>query len=148
MGCRPKDMAATIARGLADGAVTYNTVAGNQPPVLKAIASEPVPSLRLCLIGRKGDTVTFPSHRKTVIAAEHPVQVSEYLRAKGMPDSAFKIQPVLGSSESYLVNNSEYDLCDAVVETGKTLDDNDLVIRETVLDYGAVTIGFYVPARA
>lgn len=147
MGCRPKDMAATIARGLADGAVTYNTVAGNQPPVMKAVVSEPVPTLRLCLIGRKGDATT-PSHRKIVIAAEHPVQVSEYLRAKGIPDSAFKIQPILGSSEGYLVNNSEYDLCDAVVETGKTLEDNDLVIRETVLDYGAVAIGFYVPSRA
>ncbi len=145
MGCRPKDMAATIARGLANGAITYNTVADNQPPVMHAVVSEPVDALRLCLIKRKDAVVTFGGGRKIMIAAEHPVQVSDYLRDRGIDDGQFKIQPVLGSSESFLVNNVDYDLCDAVVETGKTLDENDLEVYETVIDHGRVTIGIYLP---
>lgn len=51
------------------------------------------------------------------------------------------IDVVVGSSESYIVNLPEYDLCDAVVETGATLEDNYLEIHKVL--YETLDIGLY-----
>ena len=51
-----------------------------------------------------------------------------------------------GSSGSATETSSKsaYLLCDAIVETGKTLEENNLEIWKVVLDHGEITIGLYM----
>lgn len=145
VGCRPKDMVWLMALGRVHACVTYNTVIDNMPLITRLIHSVPDESLQLCLIGRKDEEVNFNTTKKINIVVEHPHSVYIYLRSKGINDSQFKMDHVIGSSESFLVSETitRYSLCDAIVETGKTLEANNLEIKEVVLDHGDVTIGWY-----
>ena len=149
VGARPKDMPWLIAMNRIDGAVTYNTVISNYPKVYKTVLEAPDPDVRLALIkneDRLVDESSWGSSNKMTIAAEHPKQIYEYLRAAGLSEESFTLDHVLGSSESYIINSprKEYVLCDAIVETGSTLKANGLSIWRTVLDHGEVKIGLYL----
>ena len=50
---------------------------------------------------------------------------------------------VTGSSEGFLINSNKYLLADAVVESGRTLDDNNLEIWKIIIPKGHVQIGLY-----
>lgn len=132
LGCRPKDMPALMALGKIDGAVAYNTSMENYPGKVYTTKEHTVvdKSLRLCLIKKKGHRI-FP---KATIVAEHYKIIKDWL-----PKQAHVVH-VIGSSESYLVN-SNYDMCDAIVETGATIDENNLEVYQTINI--PVTMSFY-----
>ena len=44
---------------------------------------------------------------------------------KGVPGDSYKLIKISGHSESYL-SDSQFDLCDAIIQTGKTLEENNL----------------------
>ena len=146
---RPKDMPFLIAFGRIDGALTYNTVVENNPQVYKKVLEVPDETISLALIKRKGDIIDpkqWTKDNKALIATEHVSHVHNYLLEQDLDEHAFSLDRVIGSSEGYMVNNTkdEYLLCDAIVETGKTLDENGLEVWKTVLEKGQVMIGLYM----
>ena len=115
ISCRPKDMPWLMAFNRIDGSITYNTVIENYPKVYNKKHTIEDNNLSLCLIKKKGKDL--PQNPK--IAAEHYNLIKPYVKGN--------IDIVFGSSESYLVN-SDYDVCDAIVETGSTINENNLEI--------------------
>ncbi|CAH6420029.1 Phosphoribosyl-ATP pyrophosphohydrolase [uncultured virus] len=145
VGIRPKDMPSLMATKKINAVVTYNTVMDNFPKVSKLITSIPDPDLRLALIHRSGEQIELNTPRKILVAAEHPVHVENYLYDRFKVTDKFSLDRVIGSSETFLVNSTskKYDLCDALVESGRTLKENGLEIWGIILDCGQVTIGYY-----
>lgn len=145
---RPKDMVWLMAFNRIDGAITYNTVVENFPKVYKTIYQIPDHDLRLALIKRKGDVIDPKEWKdnKALIAAEHIAHVHRYLVGCGFEENTFSLDRVIGSSEGYMVSTTKdrYSLCDAIVESGKTLDENGLEIWRVVLERGEVKIGLYM----
>ena len=145
---RPKDMPGLLQRGLLDGAVTYSTVMDNLPSVARLVTSAPDKEISLALISRRGEKIDpkkWTADKPVRIVAEHVRMVRTYLDGLGIPSDTYEIHRVLGSSESYLVNDPRemYLLCDAIVETGNTLKANDLDIWQVVKNKGDIVVGFY-----
>lgn len=61
-------------------------------------------------------------------------------------ETKFELNRVVGYFEGYLINDSSksYQLCDAIVESGSTLKENNLEIFHIVLDYGSIKICLYM----
>lgn len=160
LGSRPKDLPWLMASNRIQMAISYNTVFENAPKVFSSSFEVPDMDLRLCLIKCKEQVIdckTWTHETKVLIAAEHPAHVSRFLQLYLEIDPhTFTLDRIIGSSEAFLVAhrhtlckpneplvNRRYILCDAIVESGKTLIENDLEIWETVLPFGQVTIGLY-----
>ena len=149
VGMRPKDMPYMVTSGAIDGAITFSTIIDNQPKVFKAVTEHVVGNIELALIKRKADTIDVSAWTplcKAIIATEHMVDVNRYLTVDlGIPSSAFSLTHVLGSSESFLVNETKrpYTLCDAIVESGATLDANELEVWRVVRGREDIKIGLY-----
>ncbi len=148
---RPKDMPWLMAFRRLDCLITYNTVIENYPPTYKIGLEVPDNDLQLCLIRRANDNINYKSYNannKLMIACEHPRHVVNHLK-NVINEEYISFDKIVGSSESYLVNTTKvrYDLCDAIVETGKTLEKNNLCIHNVVLDHGDVKIGLYWDIR-
>ncbi|KDN68887.1 hypothetical protein CSUB01_11458 [Colletotrichum sublineola] len=116
---RPKDMPGLLAQGILDGTVTNSSVMENFPTVARLIAS-------------------VPARHGHFARARRPA----YL---GVQPDTYKIQRVLGSSESYLVNDPRetYLLCNAIISTGSTIQGNDLDVWKVIKGKGEIAIGLY-----
>lgn len=150
---RPKDMPWMSACGRIAGAITYNTVIENHPKVFRCAYSVPDDDLRLCLIKRKDESIdlgSFHTGHKLLVATEHVNHVHEYFVSNMVNPDIFSLDRVVGSSEGYMVNDAPgqtgYTLCDAIVESGKTLKENKLEIWRVILDHGQVQIGLFFNA--
>jgi len=146
VGVRPKDMPSLLSTGKINAAITYNTVMDNFPEVSQLLTSIPDPDLSLCLIHRVNETVSIDQSNKILVAAEHPIHVEKFLYNRFKLTDKFSLDRIIGSSETFLVNptSKKYTLCDALVESGKTLHENGLAVWETILPHGNVTIGLYI----
>lgn len=131
---RPKDMAYQCANGNLSGFVTYNSVFDNAPNIGKEICKEIDIDLRICLIKKKEHIVS----KSIKVAAEHYRYVREYFNKENKYEN-IEISNVIGSSESYVVNGI-MDYADAIVETGKSLTDNDLEIVVDIKNRGSLYI--------
>ena len=145
---RPKDMAQLLAIGRIDYVVTYETAIENFPKVYEPVNLICDPDISLCLIKRKGhdiDLSTWSSKDKRLIAAEHVIHVTNYFCEQGISPDCYHLDRIIGSSEGFLVqtDEDEYVLCDAVVESGRTLDANDLEVFRTIIPKGQVKMGLY-----
>ncbi|KAJ8107779.1 hypothetical protein OPT61_g8628 [Boeremia exigua] len=120
----------------------------NFPTVARPVVSVPQPDISLALIGRRGqhiDPRAWTADHPARIVAEHPRMVRTYLASINVPEDTYRIQRVLGASESYLVNDpcETFLLCDAIVITGGTLKANDLEVWRVIQNKGDVAIGLY-----
>ncbi|KAG9252267.1 uncharacterized protein F5Z01DRAFT_682750 [Emericellopsis atlantica] len=145
---RPKDMPGLLAQGMLDGAVTYSSVMDNFATVARLVASTPDTDISLALICRRGQQIdprAWTADRPARIVAEHVRMVRTYLERLGVPPDTYEIQRVLGSSESYLVNDPRetYLLCDAIISTGETIKANDLEVWQVVKSKGDLVVGLY-----
>ncbi|EGX93066.1 hypothetical protein CCM_04438 [Cordyceps militaris CM01] len=145
---RPKDMPGLLAQGMLDGAVTYSSVMDNFPTVARLVASTPDADISLALIRRRGQAIDphgWSADRPARIVAEHGRMVRAHLAGLGVSPTTYEIQHVLGSSESYLVNDPRetYLLCDAVIATGGTIQENDLDVWQVVKNKGELLVGLY-----
>lgn len=145
---KPKDMPGLLARGTLDAAVTYSSVMDNFPTVARLVASVPDPDISLALIARRSqqiDPSAWTADKPARIAAEHVRMVQAYLSSLDLEPDTYEIHRVLGSSESYLVNDPHetYLLCDAIVSTGTTLQANNLDVWRVVKDRGDIRVGLY-----
>ena len=147
---KPKDMPYMVSSGTIDGAITYSSVILNQPDIFHPMCETIDPDIELSLIKRKSDLIepeNWTSKSKCYIACEHMVHVYKYLTEElGISDNVFSTVHMLGSSESFLVNESKthYMLADAIVETGSTLKANSLEIWKTIVPKGGLKIGLYL----
>ena len=57
--------------------------------------------------------------------------------------SQYHLDRVVGASEGYLVNSTKYTLCDAIVETGKSIEANNLQVWEYIIPKGQIMIGLF-----
>lgn len=137
--CRPKDMVRMMAKNEIQMAITYSTVIENQPTICKQLAFVIDPSIKLCLIRRVGE---IPDYRQPIkVACEHPRSCAKYFKEFGIPD--FTLDYLTGQSESFMLADTSYHLCDAIVESGSTLAANNLEIHDTIHDNGTIQIGLY-----
>jgi hypothetical protein len=148
VSARPSDMSNLIANGFVDCLITFSSLIENFPSVCKTIVQEPCNSIALVLLKNKTmyiDTNTWNINNKAIIATEHPFHVAKYLVGIGIDESSFKLVKMNGASESYLVNETKkpFILCESIIESGRTMLDNDLEIWRMVADYGKINIGLY-----
>lgn len=120
----------------------------NFPTVARLVASEPAADISLALICRRGEHIdprAWTADKPARIVAEHVRMVRRYLASLGVPPQTYEVQRVLGSSESYLVNDPRetYLLCDAIVSTGSTLQANNLEVWQAVKSKGDIVVGLY-----
>jgi len=120
----------------------------NQPMVYKEIASIPDTDLSLVLIKRKNDIIdpsTWSSEKKMVIATESINFVNEYLASNNISGDCYTLAHISGTSESFLVNDTKtnYLLCDAIMESGRTIEENGLEVWRTVKNKGDIKICLY-----
>lgn len=137
--CRPKDMAAMMAKGEIQMVISYSTVLENQPHLWGEILVVPDPSIKLCLIRRQGQVID--PEREIYVACEHLRSCTRHFMKRGLKKVV--LHPVTGQSESFMVNSGTYHLCDAIVESGSTLIDNHLEIHDIIHDNGEIQIGLY-----
>lgn len=139
-----------VSSGTIDGAITYSSVILNQPDIFNPICEIIDFDIELSLIKRKSDVIkheNWSSKSKCYIACEHMVHVYKYLTEElGVSDKVFSMVHMLGSSESFLVNESKthYMLADAIVESGSTLKENGLEVWKTIVPKGGLKIGLYL----
>ena len=147
---RPKDMPYMVSSGTIDGAITYSSVILNQPDIFEPVCEIVDPSIELALIKRSEDTINpnnWTTKSKCYIACEHVIHVNKFLvNDLRISDKVFSTVHMLGSSESFLVNESKthYTLADAIVESGSTLKANGLEIWKTIVPKGGLKIGLYL----
>ncbi|KAE9399238.1 hypothetical protein BT96DRAFT_1019691 [Gymnopus androsaceus JB14] len=124
---RPKDMPGALHCGTLDFAITSNTVA------------------LICRANAQIDFKDWTVANRARIATEYPKLVDQFLQSLGADSSTYVLQEVRGTTESFLVNDKEgvFLLCDGVVSTGKTLQENDLVVWKVMKAKGEVSLGLY-----
>lgn len=147
---RPKDMPSLLISGLADGALSYQTVMDNQPPSYSSChPSCEVTDLHLSLLRRSDtpsfrDFVTQNPHSQITVISEHPRHLHQWVRQQEIIDpSKLIIMEVSGASEAFLVNCPGVMFCDAIVHTGSTLSANHLVEDSVILP--SLTLALYRP---
>ena len=135
---RPKDMVYQYSNGVIDGYIAYSSITDNYPHILNCVDKIVDSDIKVCLLNKKGHIF----NKNIKIAAEHYSYVKDYMKKM---DKNYEISHVFGSSETFIINNPDnlYDLCDAVVESGKTIEDNNLEIFATIKEKGEITIGLY-----
>lgn len=146
---KPKDMPYMVSSGTIDGAITYSSVILNQPDIFEPICEIIDPDIELALIKRNSEQINineWSSKSKCYIACEHMIHVYKYLTEQlKVDENVFSTTHMMGSSESFLVNESKthYLLADAIVESGSTLVENGLEVWKTIVPKGELKIGLY-----
>jgi phosphoribosyl-ATP pyrophosphohydrolase len=148
---RPKDMPWLLAAGRITHIITYETVVKNFPKVYSTVHEVVDPDIGLALICRNSDNINvneWSSENKVLVAAEHVWHVSDFFHKEGVQQNVYHLDRIMGSSEGFLINTTKYLLCDAVVESGKTLEDNDLKVWKYIIPKGQVKMGLYSGLRS
>lgn len=143
---KPKDMTWLLASKRVTHLITFEAVVKNYPTVYKVIHQVPDPTISLALICRKGAIIQpeeWTHENKPLIAAEHVCHVARFFDQNNINSINYHLDRVTGSSEGFLINSDKYLLADAVVETGKTLEENNLEIWKIIIPKGQVHIGLY-----
>lgn len=143
---KPKDMPWLLASKRVTHLITFETVVKNYPTVYTVLHEVVDPTVCLALLCRKGACIEpekWTRHNKPLIAAEHVNQVTRFFEQYNIDPTTYHLDRVTGSSEGYLVNTDLYLLADAIVESGRTVEDNNLEIWKTILPKGHVNIALY-----
>jgi ATP phosphoribosyltransferase len=126
--------------------ITFETVVKNYPTVYTVIHQFIDPTISLALICHKNASIEpekWTSQNKPLIAAEHVYHVTRFFEQNNINPNTYHLDRVTGSSEGFLINTDKYLLADAVVESGKTLEENDLKIWKYIIPKGQVHIALY-----
>jgi len=143
---KPKDMAWLLASKRVTHLITFETVVKNYPTVYTVIHEIIDPTISLALICRKGaciESEQWTDKNKPLIAAEHVWHVTRFFEQNKINSNTFHLDRVTGSSEGFLINSDKYLLADAVVESGRTLEENNLEVWKVIIPKGQVHIALY-----
>ena len=128
---KPSDVAIYVERGAADIGVAGKDILLEYRPEVYELLDLGLGKCRMCVAAKSGwrdDT-----RRKLRVATKFSNIAQNYYRSKGRDidiihlNGSIEIAPILGLS----------DVIVDIVETGKTLKENDLVVRETVVPISA-----------
>jgi ATP phosphoribosyltransferase len=120
------DVVSYVERGIADMALAGSDVIDEEPNTLLRPVTFEFGRCRICLAGQPEDAFKAAQTTRPRIATKYPNQALRLLRDKGIHA---EIIPLQGSVELASVIS----FCDAIVdlvETGKTLMENNLVIYD------------------
>ncbi|CAF3438872.1 unnamed protein product [Rotaria socialis] len=143
---RPQDMPWLLASKRVAHVITFETVIKNYPKFYTVLHEIVDPSLSLALVCRKGACVEpekWTAQNKPLIASEHVHHVTRFLEQMNIKHDKYHLDKITGSSEGFLVNTDKYLLADTIVETGKTLEENNLEIWKLIIPKGQLRIGLY-----
>ncbi|CAF5120643.1 unnamed protein product, partial [Rotaria magnacalcarata] len=104
------------------------------------------PTHFLALVCRKGACIEpekWTAQNKPLIASEHVHHVTRFLEQMDIKLDKYHLDKITGSSEGFLVNTAKYLLADTIVETGRTLEENNLEIWKIIIPKGQLRIGLY-----
>ena len=120
------DVVSYVERGIADMALAGSDVIDEEPNTLLRPVTFEFGKCRICLAGQPQNAFSTEQIQRARIATKYPNQALRLLRDKGIDA---EIIPLQGSVELASVIS----FCDAIVdlvETGKTLKENNLVIYD------------------
>jgi phosphoribosyl-ATP pyrophosphohydrolase len=143
---KPKDMMWLLASKRVTYIVTYETTVKNYPKIYSVVHEIIDPTICLALICRKGACIEpekWTHQNKSFIATEYVCQVTRFFEENNINHLTYHLDKVMGSTEGFLINSDKYLLADAIVETGKTLEENNLEIWKFIIPRGQVHIGLY-----
>ncbi|CAF3371628.1 unnamed protein product [Rotaria sp. Silwood2] len=143
---KPKDMAWLLASKRVTHLITFEIVVKNYPTVYTVIHEAIDPTISLALICRKGASIEpekWTRQNKPLIATEHVCHVARFFEQNNINPHTYHLDRVTGSSEGFLINTDKYLLADAVVESGRTLEENNLEIWKVIIPQGQVHIALY-----
>ncbi|CAF2780347.1 unnamed protein product [Rotaria sp. Silwood2] len=143
---KPKDMPWLLASKRVTHLITFETVVKNYPTVYTVLHEAADPNICLALLCRKGACIEpekWTHQNKPLIAAEHVSHVTRFFEQININPSTYHLDRVTGSSEGYLVNTDLYLLADAIVESGRTLEENNLEIWNVIIPKGQIHIALY-----
>ena len=143
---KPKDMAWLLASKRVTHLITFDIMIKNYPTVYSVLHQIIDPTISLALISRKGvhiEPEKWTKENKPLIAAEHVCHVARFFDQNNINHHTYHLDRVTGSSEGFLINTDKYLLADAVVETGRTLEENNLEIWKVIIPKGQVHIALY-----
>lgn len=144
--CKPKDMVWLLASKRITHIITFEIVIENYPTIYRRIHATIDPSISLALICRKGAHIepkNWSQYNKPLIATEHIYHVTRFFEQNNIDATKYHLDRIIGSSEGFLVNTDKYLLADAVVETGRTLKENDLEVWKILIPKGYIHIALY-----
>ena len=143
---KPKDLVQLLSSKRVTHIITFETVVKNYPKIYSIIHEVIDPTISLALITRQNQLIEpmqWTSENKILIATEHACQVTKFFEENSIDRRTYHLDRINGSSESFLVNSKKYLLADAIVETGRTIQENNLQIWKTILPKGKIHIGLY-----
>jgi phosphoribosyl-ATP pyrophosphohydrolase len=143
---KPKDMAWLLASKRVTHIITFETVIKNYPTIYTVVHEAVEPTHYLALICRKGACIEpekWTHQNKPLIAAEYICHVTRFFEQINVNHQTYHLDRVTGSSEGFLINSDKYLLADAVVESGKTLDENNLEIWKIIIPKEQLHVGLY-----
>ena len=128
---KPSDVAIYVARGVADIGVAGKDILLEQSPDVYELLDLGIGKCRMCVAAQKG---YHDSHQHSLRIATNFVNIArDYYEKLGREidiirlNGSVEIAPLLGLS----------DVIVDIVETGKTLDENNLEVIETIVDISA-----------
>ena len=77
------------------------------------------------------DIGSWSENNKGVVVSEYPLNVVQYFKEKNVPSNYYSLIKVSGHSQGFL-SDSNFDYCDAIVFSGKTIEDNQLEIQAVI----------------
>ncbi|MFK4998316.1 ATP phosphoribosyltransferase [Bacillus sp. N9] len=124
------DVATYVEHGIADlGIIGADILLENEPDVFDLL---PLPFGK-CRFAIAGEPLTHYSQRKQRIATKYPNITTKYFRERGKSIDIVKLE---GSVELAPLLGLADDIVD-IVETGNTLKENGLVVKEEMFDLSA-----------
>jgi phosphoribosyl-ATP pyrophosphohydrolase len=144
--CKPKDMIWLLASQRLTHIITFENVVKNYPKIYSVIHEIIDPSICLALICRQGESIEadkWTYENKSLIASENICQVTRFFEENNINHHTYHLDKITGSSEGFLINSDKYLLADAIVETGRTLEENHLQIWKIIIPKGQMHIGLY-----
>ncbi|CAF1968439.1 unnamed protein product [Rotaria magnacalcarata] len=143
---RPQDMPWLLASKRVTHVITFETVIKNYPKFYTVLHEIVDPTHFLALVCRKGACIEpekWTAQNKPLIASEHVHHVTRFLEQMDIKLDKYHLDKITGSSEGFLVNTAKYLLADTIVETGRTLEENNLEIWKIIIPKGQLRIGLY-----
>jgi len=126
--------------------ITFETVTKNYPNFYTVLHEIVDPTICLAVICRQGASIEpekWTQWNKPLIATEHICLVTRFFEQININPNTYHLDRITGSSEGFLVNSDKYLLADAIVESGRTLEENNLEIWKIIIPKGQIHVGLY-----
>ncbi|CAF1451747.1 unnamed protein product [Adineta ricciae] len=143
---KPKDMIWLLAAKRLTHIITFDPVVKNYPKTYATVHEIVDPTICLALVCRSGESIEpakWTKTNKVLIASEYICQTTRFLEEHHIHRHTYHIDKISGASEAFLVNTKKYLLADTIVESGRTLKQNQLEIWNVIVPRGEIRIGLY-----